>query len=85
MWKQVGGGWEESVKCVLESAEASGLSFLCHLVGLALFLFCLGCLFPLFDGRLNGAKLEKLLPLVSVLSVGLPLLLLRVQAELQLC
>ena len=61
---------------VLESAEASGLAFLGLLLGLAQFLFLLGFLFLLFDGHLNGAKLEELLPLFSLPSVSHSLLLL---------
>lgn len=63
-------------RLVLEFAEASGLSFLGLLLGLALCLFGLGFLVLLFDGGLYGAKLEELLLLVSLLSVGQPLLLL---------
>lgn len=72
-----GNRWEQSVKCLLEFAEASGLSFLCFLLGQAFFLIGFGLLFLLFNGCLNGAKLEKLLPLVSVLFVSLPPLLLK--------
>lgn len=63
-------------KTVLESAEASGLGFLGLLLGLAQFLFGLGLLFLLFDRRLNGAKLEKLLLPFSLVSVSQPLLVL---------
>lgn len=64
------------MRYVLESAEASGLGFLGLLIGLAYFLFGLGLLFILFDRRLNGAKLEKLLLPFSLPSVSLPALVL---------
>lgn len=69
---------------VLEFAEASGLSFLGLLIGLALYLFGLGVLLLLFDGDLYVAKLEDLLPLIHPHSVGLsPLPLGREEEEKQ--
>lgn len=52
------------------------MSFLGLLIVLALSLSGLGFLVLLFDGSLYGAKLEELLPMVSLLFVGQPLLLL---------
>lgn len=57
------------------------MSFLGLLLGLSLFLFVRGFLVLLFDGGLYGAKLEELLLLVSLPSVGLPPLLLGGEEE----
>lgn len=61
---------------VLELPEAPGLSFLRLLLGPALHLFLLGLLFLLLEGGLDGAKLEELLLLRTLLPAGQTLLLL---------